>query len=87
MSQDSITMKEAVKLSAKSEGTLRRLIALKEIAAQKDKDGRYIISQDSLRHYLATKATPTPQTSRVARQGAVSRLNDESTDERVMGFR
>lgn len=71
-----LTMKEAVKLSGKSEATLRRLISQKEVSARKDLDGRYVIAEESLRHYLVTKAQPPQVATGSSRHGASSRGRD-----------
>lgn len=78
MTNDVMSMKDAVKMSGKSEATLRRLISISQIDAKKDKDGRYVISQESLRNYLGTKAQPTPQAVLDARKGAAARPRNEA---------
>jgi DNA-binding transcriptional regulator/RsmH inhibitor MraZ len=76
-----LSMKEAVRLSGKSEATLRRLIAQKEVSARKDADGRYIIAGESLRHYLVTKAQPPPAAQGSSRHGASSRVRGVGQDD------
>lgn len=84
MTQGELTMKEAVTMSGKSEATLRRLIGTREVVAKKDPDGRYVIAEDSLRRYLATKALPTPPIAGASRHGPTTRSRDEGDDGRVV---
>jgi DNA-binding transcriptional regulator/RsmH inhibitor MraZ len=87
-----INMTEATRQAAKSEGTLRRLISTGEVEAKKDGNGRYQISQESLRNYLVTKAQPTAtigKTSRhenviLSRNGLASRSNDKDENEKKL---
>lgn len=81
-----ISMKEAVKLSGKSEATIRRLISQKEIRASKDLDGRYIIEEESLRHYLVTKASTRSTLPTQPRHGASLRPRDGHFNEAVPNF-
>ncbi len=75
-----LSMREAVIISGKSEATLRRLISQKDVHAHKDGDGRYVIDETSLRHYLVTKAQLSLATVPVARHGASLRPRGGSAD-------